>query len=439
MTVRVSAVDWKPGGLTPDEAVEISRLLAAHGCDAIDVSAGQTVPDQKPVYGRLFQTPFADRIRHEAGIATMAVGNVSSWMDVNTIVAAGRADLCLLARAHLFDPYWTRHAATMQGFRAAVATPVPVRGAVYAALRVPLRRGVGAPEKGSSMSSPTPVSSLGRFVAELRRRHVVRATVGYGAVGFVLLQMAEIALPAFLPGPRADAALRVLVVAFLLLFPVVVAMALGLRDDPPGPEGHDGPGRGSRSPSGGADGAPTRLPGPGGVRGRRHRTLVVSDRHRHGGRRPSDAREGHAFRGGVHHRRQRSHPLPGRSSAPGLLRRRGGAGVLRRRAPRDPHLTAQSARHGTGHIPHLGGGIRPGREVHAPGRGRAGRGRRGGGIRAARGRAGEDHSPAHPRGLGHAPLGQRLRAGPPGRHRAPEGGGRGHRRGDRRPGRGGGR
>jgi anthraniloyl-CoA monooxygenase len=116
MTVRVSAVDWKPGGLTPDEAVEVSRLLAAHGCDAIDVSAGQTVPDQAPVYGRLFQTPFADRIRHEAGIATMAVGNVSSWMDVNTIIAAGRADLCLLARAHLFDPYWTRHAAAMQGF-----------------------------------------------------------------------------------------------------------------------------------------------------------------------------------------------------------------------------------------------------------------------------------------------------------------------------------
>jgi anthraniloyl-CoA monooxygenase len=116
MSVRVSAVDWKPGGMTPDDAVEVSRLLAAHGCDAIDVSAGQTVPDQRPVYGRLFQTPFADRIRHEAGIATMAVGNVSSWMDANTIIAAGRADLCLLARAHLFDPYWTRHAAAMQDY-----------------------------------------------------------------------------------------------------------------------------------------------------------------------------------------------------------------------------------------------------------------------------------------------------------------------------------
>ena len=116
MSVRLSAVDWKPGGMTPEDAVEVARMLARHGCDAVDVSAGQTVPDQRPVYGRLFQTAFADRIRHEADIATMAVGNVSSWMDANTIIAAGRADLCLLARAHLFDPYWTRHAAAMQGY-----------------------------------------------------------------------------------------------------------------------------------------------------------------------------------------------------------------------------------------------------------------------------------------------------------------------------------
>jgi anthraniloyl-CoA monooxygenase len=115
MSVRVSAVDWAPGGMQPEDAVEVARALAAHDCDVVDVSAGQTVPHQKPVYGRLFQTPFADRIRHEVGMATMAVGNISSWMDVNTIVAAGRADLCLLARAHLFDPYWTRHAAHMQG------------------------------------------------------------------------------------------------------------------------------------------------------------------------------------------------------------------------------------------------------------------------------------------------------------------------------------
>ena len=116
LSARISAVDWAPGGLEPDEAVAVARLLQAHGCDIVDVSAGQTVPDQRPVYGRLFQTPFADRIRHDVGMATMAVGNISSYMDVNTIIAAGRADLCLLARAHLFDPYWTRHAAYMQGY-----------------------------------------------------------------------------------------------------------------------------------------------------------------------------------------------------------------------------------------------------------------------------------------------------------------------------------
>jgi anthraniloyl-CoA monooxygenase len=111
MSVRISAVDWHPGGMTPEDSVEVARMLKEHGCDIVDVSAGQTVPDQRPVYGRLFQTPFADRIRHETGIATMAVGNISSYADVNTILASGRADLCLLARAHLWDPYWTRHAA----------------------------------------------------------------------------------------------------------------------------------------------------------------------------------------------------------------------------------------------------------------------------------------------------------------------------------------
>jgi len=115
MSVRISAVDWHPGGNEPADAVEVARMLRAHDCDIVDVSAGQTVPDQRPVYGRLFQTPFADRIRHEVGIATMAVGNISSYADVNTILAAGRADLCLLARAHLWDPYWTRHAAHALG------------------------------------------------------------------------------------------------------------------------------------------------------------------------------------------------------------------------------------------------------------------------------------------------------------------------------------
>jgi len=116
MSVRISAVDWFPGGMGPDDAVQVARAFHDHGCDVMDVSAGQTVDDQRPVYGRLFQTPFAERIRCEAGIATMAVGNISSYADVNTILAAGRADLCLLARAHLWDPYWTRHAAYELGW-----------------------------------------------------------------------------------------------------------------------------------------------------------------------------------------------------------------------------------------------------------------------------------------------------------------------------------
>ncbi len=116
MSVRISAVDWKPGGVDSAEAVRIARAFKDHGCDVIDVSAGQTVWDQQPVYGRLFQTPFSDRVRHEVGIPTMAVGNISSYTDGNTILAAGRADLVLLARAHLWDPYWTRHAAYELGW-----------------------------------------------------------------------------------------------------------------------------------------------------------------------------------------------------------------------------------------------------------------------------------------------------------------------------------
>ncbi|MDH3733927.1 MAG: bifunctional salicylyl-CoA 5-hydroxylase/oxidoreductase [Gemmatimonadota bacterium] len=111
ISVRISAVDWADGGLDPDGAVELGRRLRDAGVDIIDVSAGQTVPYQQPVYGRQFQTPFSDRVRHEVGLPTMAVGNISSFMDVNTILAAGRADLCCLARAHLYEPYWTRHAA----------------------------------------------------------------------------------------------------------------------------------------------------------------------------------------------------------------------------------------------------------------------------------------------------------------------------------------
>jgi len=116
MSVRISANDWVgEAGVTPAEAVQIARLFAQAGADIIDVSAGQTSTEAKPIYGRMFQTPFSDRIRNEAGLATMAVGNITEADHVNSILMAGRADLVCLARPHLADPYWTLHAAVQQG------------------------------------------------------------------------------------------------------------------------------------------------------------------------------------------------------------------------------------------------------------------------------------------------------------------------------------
>jgi anthraniloyl-CoA monooxygenase len=116
VSVRISATDWHQGGIDVDDAVTIARAFAAHGADAIDVSTGQVTKDERPAFGRSYQTPFADRIRNEVGIATIAVGVISSYDDVNSIVLAGRADLCALARAHLYDPQWTLHAAADQGY-----------------------------------------------------------------------------------------------------------------------------------------------------------------------------------------------------------------------------------------------------------------------------------------------------------------------------------
>ncbi|MCP5281743.1 MAG: bifunctional salicylyl-CoA 5-hydroxylase/oxidoreductase [Rhodoferax sp.] len=107
--VRISAHDWVAGGTDADDAVQIARLFKQAGCDIIDVSSGQTSRDAKPVYGRMYQTPFADRIRNEAGIRTMAVGAITQADQVNSIIAAGRADLCAIARPHLADPAWTLH------------------------------------------------------------------------------------------------------------------------------------------------------------------------------------------------------------------------------------------------------------------------------------------------------------------------------------------
>jgi anthraniloyl-CoA monooxygenase len=116
MTVRISATDWYAGGNEAEDAVAIARAFAAHGADAIDVSTGQVTKDEMPAFGRSYQTPFSDRIRNEVGIPTIAVGVISSYDDVNSIVLAGRADLCALARAHLYDPHWTLHAAADQGY-----------------------------------------------------------------------------------------------------------------------------------------------------------------------------------------------------------------------------------------------------------------------------------------------------------------------------------
>jgi anthraniloyl-CoA monooxygenase len=115
MSVRISATDWKEGGITGDDAVAIARAFAEAGCDLIDVSTGQTVPDSEPIYGRMFQTPFSDQIRNEAGLATMCVGAITTADQVNTIVAAGRADLVALARPHLVDPFFTLKAAAWYG------------------------------------------------------------------------------------------------------------------------------------------------------------------------------------------------------------------------------------------------------------------------------------------------------------------------------------
>ncbi|MEV6403788.1 bifunctional salicylyl-CoA 5-hydroxylase/oxidoreductase [Streptomyces bobili] len=149
MTVRISATDWADGGTTAEDAVEIARAFAAHGADAIDVSTGQVVAEEVPEYGRSYQTPFADRIRHEARIPVIAVGAISSWDDVNSLLLAGRADLCALARPHLYDPHWTLHAAAEQGYDGP--------GALWPA---PYRAGSRPPRTGRT-DAPKPRLTLG--------------------------------------------------------------------------------------------------------------------------------------------------------------------------------------------------------------------------------------------------------------------------------------
>ncbi|MEU8969160.1 bifunctional salicylyl-CoA 5-hydroxylase/oxidoreductase [Streptomyces monashensis] len=150
MTVRISATDWAEGGTSGEDAVAIARAFTAHGADAIDVSTGQVVAGERPEFGRSYQTPFADRIRHEAGIPVIAVGAISSWDDVNSLILAGRTDLCALARPHLYDPHWTLHAAAEQGYDGpGVGWPAPYRA------------GSRRPQTGRT-DAPKPRLTLGR-------------------------------------------------------------------------------------------------------------------------------------------------------------------------------------------------------------------------------------------------------------------------------------
>jgi anthraniloyl-CoA monooxygenase len=115
MSVRISATDWAEGGIGGDDAVAIARAFAEAGVDLVDVSTGQTVRDAQPVYGRMFQTPFSEQVRNEARVATMCVGNITTADQVNTILAAGRADLVAVGRPHLIDPAFTMRAAAWYG------------------------------------------------------------------------------------------------------------------------------------------------------------------------------------------------------------------------------------------------------------------------------------------------------------------------------------
>ncbi|MBV9077461.1 MAG: bifunctional salicylyl-CoA 5-hydroxylase/oxidoreductase [Methylobacteriaceae bacterium] len=163
LSVRISATDWVPGrGLEVEDAIEIARLLKAHGVDILDISAGQTTIEARPVYGRMFQVPFSEAIRSEVDIPTIAVGNVTTADQVNTIVVSGRADLVALARPHLLDPHFTLRASAHYGY-AGQAWPKPYLAGKEQALRLFERSNA---EEAQLRLAARPKPSTGRLAAE---------------------------------------------------------------------------------------------------------------------------------------------------------------------------------------------------------------------------------------------------------------------------------
>ncbi|MBL7090560.1 MAG: bifunctional salicylyl-CoA 5-hydroxylase/oxidoreductase, partial [Acidovorax sp.] len=155
LSVRISAHDWLPDGNTADDAIVFARLFKQAGADLIDVSSGQTTRNSRPVYGRMYQTPFADRIRNEVGIATMAVGAITEADHANSIIAAGRADLCAIARPHLADPAWTLHAAAQLSPVAATHTDWPVQ---YTSGRDQMLREISKQKQAQALVNQAPTA-----------------------------------------------------------------------------------------------------------------------------------------------------------------------------------------------------------------------------------------------------------------------------------------
>ncbi|MGW7317616.1 oxidoreductase [Streptomyces sp. NPDC054865] len=165
LLVRISATDWAEGGLTDADAVEIARALGEAGADALDVSTGEVVAHERPRHGRSYQTPYADLIRNATGVPTIAVGAISTYDDVNSILLAGRADLCAVGRAQLYDPLWTLHAAEAQGYRGPAAPWAPA-----------WRAGRGKPPAARTDRVPPRLGALRPAAPPVRRRWVPRAT-----------------------------------------------------------------------------------------------------------------------------------------------------------------------------------------------------------------------------------------------------------------------